>query len=247
MNAVVQHREAAAPAEVIRTDATSLMEVISRAASDPNTDVDKLERLMTLYERITGKQAEAQFNEAMNAAQATMRRVGADKHNKQTNSDYATYAAIDRMARPIYTQHGFSLSFNTEPAAQPDYIRVTCKVAHSNGHAEHYGVDMPADGKGAKGGDVMTKTHATGSAMTYGQRYLMKLIFNLAIGEDDDGNSAGWEPITQDQVDDLNALMEEVGADRRRFLNFFKVDGLSSIQTKDYPRALAMLQAKRSR
>src|SRR5690606_15862485 len=51
---------------------------------------------------------------------------------------------------------------------------------------------MPADGKGAKGGDVMTKTHAAGSAMSYGQRYLLKLIFNVAIGEnDDDGNSAG--------------------------------------------------------
>jgi hypothetical protein len=49
---------------------------------------------------------------------------------------------------------------------------------------------MPADGKGAKGGDVMTKTHATGAAMSYGMRYLLKMIFNVAIGEDDkDGNA----------------------------------------------------------
>ena len=44
--------------------------------------------------------------------------------------------------------------------------------------------------KGAKGGDVMTKTHAAGSALTYGQRYLLKMIFNIAIGSDDDGNAA---------------------------------------------------------
>jgi hypothetical protein len=49
---------------------------------------------------------------------------------------------------------------------------------------------MPADGKGAKGGDVMTRTHAAGSAFSYGQRYLLKLIFNIATGEDDDGNAA---------------------------------------------------------
>jgi len=50
---------------------------------------------------------------------------------------------------------------------------------------------MPADGKGPQGAAVMSKTHATGSALTYAQRYLLKLIFNLAIGDDDDdGNSA---------------------------------------------------------
>ena len=32
-------------------------------------------------------------------------------------------------------------------------------------------------------------THATGSAVSYGQRYLLKMIFNVAVGEDDrDGN-----------------------------------------------------------
>jgi hypothetical protein len=51
---------------------------------------------------------------------------------------------------------------------------------------------MPADGKGARGNDVMTKTHAAGSAMSYGMRYLLKLIFNVAVGVDldDDGNGA---------------------------------------------------------
>jgi hypothetical protein len=52
---------------------------------------------------------------------------------------------------------------------------------------------MPTDGKGARGNDVMTKTHATGAAMTYGQRYLFRLIFNLAVGEDSDGNFSARE------------------------------------------------------
>jgi hypothetical protein len=50
---------------------------------------------------------------------------------------------------------------------------------------------MPIDTKGARGGDVMTRTHATGSAYTYGKRYLLIGMFNLAIGDDDDGNTAG--------------------------------------------------------
>jgi hypothetical protein len=50
---------------------------------------------------------------------------------------------------------------------------------------------MPVDGKGARGGDVMTKTHAMGSGVSYGMRYLLRMIFNLAIDYDDDGNAAG--------------------------------------------------------
>jgi hypothetical protein len=50
---------------------------------------------------------------------------------------------------------------------------------------------MPVDGKGARGGDVMTKTHAMGSGISYGMRYLLRMIFNLAIDQDDDGNAAG--------------------------------------------------------
>jgi hypothetical protein len=64
---------------------------------------------------------------------------------------------------------------------------------------------MPADGKGAKGGDVMTKTHATGAAVSYGQRYLLKMIFNLAVGEvDDDGNGASGQ--TMPEVELCNRL-----------------------------------------
>src|SRR5690606_25412546 len=107
-----------------------------------------------------------------------------------TKSHYATHAAIDRVLRPIYTEHGFALSFNTSPLDAPDMVRVLCYVTHASGHTRTYQIDIPADGKGAKGGDVMTRTHATGSAAQYGMRYLLKMIFHVSIGADDDGNTA---------------------------------------------------------
>ena len=177
--------------EIIPADATSIMTVIDRAASDPKTDVEKLTGLLNLYERITARSAEQAFHDAMNAAQEELRPVAADASNPQTKSKYASYPALDHAVRPLYSRHGFSLSFNTADGAPPDYVRVVCRVAHREGHKEIYHVDMPADGKGAKGGDVMTKTHAVGAAMSYGQRYLLKLIFNMAVGEDDDGNGNG--------------------------------------------------------
>jgi hypothetical protein len=172
-----------------QSDAASIFE---RLARDPNASVEKIERLMALWERSEARKAEGAFNTAMSAAQALMRPVSADASNPQTRSRYASYGALDLKLRPIYTGAGFGLSFDTGEAPQLEYVRVLCYVTHSGGHARTYHVDMPADGKGAKGGDVMTKTHAVGSAMSYGMRYLLKMIFNVAVGEDDDdGNRAG--------------------------------------------------------
>jgi len=162
-----------------------------RLARDPEASVEKIERLMALWERGEARKAEADFNAAMSAAQAEMRPVAADAYNPQTRSKYASYEALDTPMRPIYTRHGFGLSFDTGEAPVPESVRVLCYVTHNRGYARTYRLDMPADGKGAKGGDAMTKTHATGSAMSYGMRYLLKMIFNVAVGEaDDDGNSA---------------------------------------------------------
>jgi len=174
------------------SDSATLMSAIAQAAANPNTDVEKMERLWAMHEKIAARDSERAFNDAMSAAQSSMGRIAADSENPQTRSAYASYAQLDRHVRPIYTKNGFSLSFNTGDSGKENELRVICYVSHAAGHTRTYTVDMPSDGKGAKGGDVMTKTHATGSAMSYGSRYLLKAIFNIAVGEgDDDGNKAG--------------------------------------------------------
>jgi hypothetical protein len=168
-----------------------IVQMFDRFLSDPNASVEKIERLMALWERTEARKAEAEFNTAMSAAQRDMRPVAADSYNPSTKSRYASYEALDRALRPIYTANGFGLSFSTGDTPLDLHVRVQCLVTHTGGHSRPYHIDMPADGKGAKGGDVMTKTHATGSAVSYGMRYLLKMIFNVAVGEDDDdGNRA---------------------------------------------------------
>ena len=187
---------------VVTSDSAALMQVISRAASDPAYDIDKMERLFKMHQEIVARDAEREFNTAMAGVQAKSRRVAADLHNPQTHSNYASYAALDRALRPLYTEAGFALSFGTGDPA-PDSVQVICHVTHSAGHTRKYQIQMPADGKGAKGGDVMTKTHATGSATQYGMRYLLKMIFNVAIGidlDDDDGNKAGKKKPAQTET-----------------------------------------------
>lgn len=156
--------------------------------------METIERLVALQEHMLAREAETAFNAAMARAQARMGRVAADSNNPQTKSKYASYAALDKELRPIYTEEGFALSFDTKKG-DSETMDVLCHVSHAAGHTRTYQVNMPTDGKGAKGGDVMTKTHATGSAATYGMRYLLKLIFNVAIGENDnDGNQGSDMP-----------------------------------------------------
>ncbi len=192
--AALQVRQSAPVAAVSNNEAASIIQIIADAARDPNVDIEKMERLWGMHERLKNRAAEEAFNAAMNAAQGEMGRVAADAANPQTHSRYATYGALDRAVRPIYSKNGFALSFDTGEGAPEGYVRVLAYVSHSAGHTRTYRADIPADGKGAKGNDVMTKTHASGAAMSYGMRYLLKLIFNIAIGEDDDdGNGAGGD------------------------------------------------------
>lgn len=225
----------------------NMLEMIARAAADPNIDVSKMERLMEMYERIQSKNAEAAFNAAMSAAQAQMGRISADATNPQTRSKYASYAKLDATLRPIYTEHGFALSFDEGKSDKPEYVLVLCRVSHKDGHSRLYQKEMPADGKGAKGGDVMTKTHAAGAAMTYGMRYLLKGIFNVAIGENDtDGNPPGAAPrVSEEQIANIKALMTEVNANRAQFLKLWKINDLSEILACNYDTVMQLLQAKR--
>lgn len=217
-----------------------------QVALSKDAGIDVIERLSALQERAMNRDAEMQFNIAMNAAQMDLGRIAPDLVNPQTKSRYASYAALDKKLRPIYTRHGFSLSYDSGDSAMADTVLVVCYVSHSAGHTRKYqGPPMPSDGKGAKGGDVMTKTHATGAAMSYGMRYLLKFIFNVAIGEDDnDGNSGGR--VAQDRVAEhcewmANAKdMEEL---RKLFTNAYK----EATEASDKDAQNAYIAAKNKR
>ncbi len=229
------------PPAVAKSPVISLIE---RAASDPTFDVQKFRQLIEMREREESRTAERGFDMAMSLAQAEMRAVGADAANLQTKSRYASYYALDKALRPIYTRYGFSLSFNTGDAPELS-VRVICRVAHRDGYGRDYHIDMPADGKGAKGGDVMTKTHATGSAVTYGMRYLLKMIFNVAIGEDDDdGNRAGAVARISDQQATVLYTMLSTDKAVAMFCKKYGIDRIELLPADKYMDAVEAIKAR---
>lgn len=177
--------------QIVSTSA--MLQVIERAAANPEIDVEKMERLLAMQERIFTKNAEMQFNDSMKTVQAEVPRILRDA--KGENSKYTRLETIIEAIAPVYTRHGFALSFGTDASPLEKHYRITCDVSHVGGHMKHYFADVPADLVGMKGTPNKTPTHAFGSTMSYGRRYLTLLIFNLAlVNEDDDGVAGGEGP-----------------------------------------------------
>ncbi|HEY1245347.1 MAG TPA: ERF family protein, partial [Hyphomicrobiaceae bacterium] len=169
---------------------SSLLEAIIFAASDAAVDIAKVEHLIRLRKEMEAAEAEHAFNNAMAVVQARLTPIVADAVNDQTHSRYATYATLDRVVRPIYTAEGFALTFTAGERSTDTAVELVAYLT-GHGHSRRYTVTMPADGLGPKGTPVMNRTHAASSAITYGMRRLLTMIWNLAIDRDDDGNAAG--------------------------------------------------------
>jgi hypothetical protein len=222
----------------------TIINVIARAASDPNTDVDKLERLLAMQERVLERAAEQAFNVAMREAQENMGPVLKNKENKETHSTYANLEQVSKLMDPIIYKHGFSMSFGTADCPYPNHYRVTCDVSHTGGFTKHYQADVPVDNTGPKGAQNKTMTHGFGSALSYGRRYLKLLIFDVAT-TDDDGRAAGnGRPISKEQFETLNGLADAVGADKPKLCQYMKIDALNELPAFSYDNAVSILTQK---
>lgn len=185
--AVIQKADAL-PA--VQSESATILSIIERAARDPQTDISKMERLFEMHQKMQAHQAERAFNAAMALVQAELEPVGRGTDNKFLGTKYVDLAALAEKCTPIIAKHGFGLSFGTEPPKTAGHVSIVCDVTHSAGHAKRYGCELPLDIGGKDGKSNKTALQAFGSTTTYGRRYMMLLIFNVATAAlDKDGNA----------------------------------------------------------
>lgn len=182
---------------------------VIQTAVERGTDVDSMERLLAMYERSEAARRRDAYNNAMAACQKAMPAIKRDAFNQQTNSHYTRLETLASAIRPVYTEFGFSLSFGSLPDAPAGHCRISCEVRHTEGHVERYQGDFPIDDKGIKGSTNKTGIQGMGSTISYARRYLTLMIFNIALGgEDDDGNGPQDETLISEQQ--LAALDDEL-------------------------------------
>ncbi len=234
-------------APVVKSESQTLMDAIVKASKDPKVDVNKLERLMAMHERITAKQAETAFNAAMVLAKAEMPKILKGGTNDHTKSSYATLEGVSETADPIITKHGFVLSYSTAESTKADHYRVVCHVKHRDGHSETHFLDLPSDGVGAKGNANMNRVQGVGSTMSYGRRYLKCMIFDIVTTDDDDGNGGQMDGVyvTAEQVRELDQALRQVNANLPAFLTYMGVQSLATIPIKRFHEAKTAIEAKR--
>jgi hypothetical protein len=255
--AIAEHIENA-PAIAEPTDtATALISMIERVALNPNVDIDKMERLLEMQERILARTARVAYAAALAEMQPNLpvierrgliqvrkKDAAGDRNGEiQQSTPYALWEDINEAIRPVLQQYGFALSFRTGQSAD-GRVTVTGILSHREGHQEETTMVLQHDSTGSK-----NAVQAIGSSTSYGKRYTAMALLNLTSrGDDDDARAAGAPmPISADQLSKLRTLIDEVGGDTAKLCAHFKIDALPDLPVARFAEAVGIVELRRQK
>lgn len=173
--------------------ADPMVSMIERIALDPNSDLDKLERMLAMKERLDAQNARVAFSRSLSEARAEIPPIIKDatvdftSTKGRTHYKHETLAGIAKQIDPILSKHGLSYRFRTDQGNGG--VKVTCIIEHASGHSEETSLSGAPDQSGNKNG-----FQAVGSAVTYLQRYTLKAALGLSAEVDDDAQGAAPRP-----------------------------------------------------
>lgn len=224
------------PATHSLQESTAIIQVIERAALNPEVDIDKLERLLQMQERVLDRQALMAYSAAMAAMQTELPSVA--ERGKTNTGFYATLEDIVDAVRPIIKKHGFAVSFRIHN--QERGIQITGVLMHKDGHREETSMLLPADTSGSK-----NAVQAFGSSASYGKRYVLCALLNITTrGQDDDAHTT--EPVklvTPSQAEQIEQLITACSpATQKWFLG--KYGEAKQVPRRDFDKLRASLQKR---
>lgn len=227
----------------VQSLSAGILNVIARAASDPSVDIDKLERLLEMQERVLARDAKAAYYTALAEMQPNLPVVsekgGIKDRSGNIQSTYALWEDVNEAIRPILAANGFALTFKVR-RTDGDII-TTGILSHRAGHCEETELSLPTDGSGSK-----NAVQAVGSSTSYGKRYTAYALLNITTtGEDDDGEKGSREAsVSREQFETLDGLADAVEADKPKFCTIYGVTSLRDIPAKRFNEALGQMKQK---
>ena len=170
--------------DVVRcADVTDPLSIIQAVASDPNCDVEKLERLMGLQERFEARAAHLAYGNAVAAFQAKCPII--QKLKPADRYKYAGYDDIMHQIRPILAECGLSVSFSSG-AAENGTLNIEITIQHgTHSETKHFAFPVPQQLK-------VNDTQKMGAALTYARRYALCGALNIVVS-DEDMDAAGLD------------------------------------------------------
>lgn len=236
--AKIKQEETAVVPQSGNDDANSIINMIDKLIARPELPVDKLDHLIALQERMMAAKAKRAYQAARIAMQPELPKIV--KRGEGNNSKFPRWEDACDKILPILSKHDFDLSFRTR--GEDGKIVVTAVLTHIDGHAETSELPLPVDTSGSK-----NAVQAIGSSTSYGKRYTAFALLNIvATDEDDDGKAAdALEPLSDEQLIEIQALITETRSDLTRFLQVANAESVSDILKKDFPRLKALLLKKK--
>jgi hypothetical protein len=170
-----------------QTPASDVALMFERLAKDPAVDVEKLERLIAMQERIMRHNAKAAFDADFSVMQPEIPVI--DEHGRievkgTLRSTYAPLEDIHKVIKPICARFGFAVRHRTEwPDDRKGIIRIVGILSHKLGHSEESVFEAPMDKS-----DYRTDIQSMGSTVSYGRRYTTMDLLNISTKKmDNDG------------------------------------------------------------
>ena len=224
--------------------ADPMVSMIERIALDPNSDLEKLERMLAMKERLDGKSAQRAFAAAISDAKAEIGPIiktgTVDYTNSKGERTYFKHETLDGIAAivdPILAKHG--LSYRYRAHQEGGNLFVTCVVSHRDGYSEETTLQGGPDSGAGK-----NNYQAVGSAATYLQRYTLKLALGLSAAKDTDAVPPAGGTLSEDQFLELRELIEKSATDESKFLLAYAAPSLAEFPSKSFADACAKLKRK---
>ena len=237
---------------------STVLELIERAALDPRADVEKLDRMMAMYERLRAKEAELAFNAAKGRIMKKLAGIkfvrnrpaiyeiekGKPQKGTYEAFKYAPLEEIDKHLRPVLAEENMDLSYSDEPR-EGGGIRIRGRLKHlPSGHYEDSFMSAPLDTTGGK-----SEVQAAGSTNSFLRRYVVCNIFNIVVAGDDDDGARGT--IDEGQTKTILDLIKKAKVGPK-FLKYMKARGIeevgsleaavATIAVRDYRKAISTLE-----
>jgi len=206
-------------------------------AVEQNADLDKLERLMDLEERWEKAEAKKAFVVATSSFRSQCPII--DRTRKGHNGKYAGLAETLEQIKGLMGDCGLSHSWKIDQH-ENGLISVQCSLTHIGGHTECTSMSAAPDDTGSK-----NSIQALGSTVSYLERYTLFALLGMASKDMDQDGGAPQKYITAEQVANIEALIEDVGANREGFLKVCKLDDFSQMTVDKYKGAIKRLEEKR--
>lgn len=240
MSRDVTLREAAAPPVEAASETSAILLMIERVAMNPDADLDKMERLLEMRERMEARAAKQAYLDAFARLQQELPAI--DKRGRGHNIKYARFEDLIGTIKPYLAKHGFSLSFRTAQAEKT--ITVTCVLGHAAGHTEQTDIVLPADTSGSK-----NAVQAWGSSTSYGKRYAAMTLLGIATQEeDDDGARSDTQtgPPTDDEIESLKALIDhdKSGTTIAKVCQGYNIDKIGDLSRTQYKQVKTIIDKR---